>query len=343
MNQCDGTKMTAEMLLEALNDAKRAIYGTECRPLTMSKLYYHAFDTRHRAYIDFRIPKKKRGEYRTISAPCPGLKCIQTCLNKVLSDAYEPHAAAMGFVRGRSVADNARVHAGQRFVYNIDLKDFFPSIKGSMVRRRLQAEPFGMDAECARLVVQLCCGVDEEGKEVLPQGAPTSPVLSNLVCERMDGKLNHLAEAYQLRYTRYADDITFSGTSCLFDADGKFCQALRHIVEAEEHLTINDAKTRVRGRGRRQEVTGLTANDAPNVSKEYVKQIRTMLHNWETKGYRYAQRRMTECSHPTKRPRGRRRIENVLAGKLAYMRMVKGEEDQVYRKLQSRFEALRVL
>lgn len=329
-----------EWLLLVLNKAKRELYGADCHLLTMGHLLFHAYDNKHAAYRVFWIPKKRRGEYRTISAPCAGLKCIQACLNKVLADMYEPHAAAMGFVAGRSVVDNAQVHVGQRYVYNIDLKDFFTSIRGDRIFGRLQEHPFDMAASTAKMVVRLCCGVDEDGVEVLPQGSPSSPILTNIVCERMDGKLAALAEAYGLRYTRYADDITFSGERNVFDAEGRFCKALRHIVEVEEGLTINADKTRLGGRTVRQEVTGLTVNEKVNVSKAYVKTIRAMLANWEKSGYRYAQACFLNYYHPTKNSDGVHRIENVLEGKLAYMKMVKGADDATYQKLAARFARL---
>lgn len=332
--------VSIEALLDRLSQAKRQLYGPQCRPLTMGKLRYHACDTQHRAYIDFRIPKKRPGEYRTISAPCPGLKCIQRCLNRVLSDAFQPPAAAMGFVPGRSVADNARVHVGQNYIYNIDLRNFFPSIRGSRVCKRLQAEPFLFDPAAAALVARLCTGVDERGEEVLPQGAPTSPVLSNIVCESLDRKLARLAQAYDLRYTRYADDLTFSGNTNKFAPEGAFCRALRHIVEHEEHFAINEAKTRVAGRHQRQEATGLTVNERCNVARSYVKQLRTMLHNWEQNGYAYAQARFEECYHPTRNAKGTHHIENIIGGKLAYMLMVKGPSDPVYMKLNARYQTL---
>lgn len=343
--ETNNTPQSAEgkiALLCLLNEAKQQLYGPQCHPLTMGQLNFHAYDTKHRAYIDFRIPKKKRGEFRTISAPCPGLKVIQTCLCKVLTDQYQPHVAAMGFVPGRSVADNASVHVGQEYVYNIDLRDFFPSIKGGRIYKRLLAKPFSMDPATANMVVRLCCGVDENGVDVLPQGAPSSPILTNIICERLDRKLSKLAKAYNLRYTRYADDITFSGTSNKFAPEGKFCKALAHIVEQEEHLCINEDKTRVRGCNQRQEVTGLTVNQKVNVSKSYVKQLRTMLANWEKSGYDYAQARFLEHYAPTKNVKGEHHIENILGGKLAYMRMVKGSDDPTYAKLNARYQSLLV-
>ena len=120
---------------------------------------------------------------------------------------------------------------------------------------RLLSKPFSLPQEVASLICDLCCYTNKEGRKVLPQGAPTSPVLSNIICERLDRKLHKLAKAYGLRYTRYADDITFSGNAYVFAPEGRFCTLLKHIVEEEEHFAINPDKTRLGHQGARQEVT----------------------------------------------------------------------------------------
>ena len=311
-------------LLNLLNIVSFSTFGEQSHQITLRELNCYAYSsigvTR---YTTFQVPKKKKGEFRTIDAPVPELKYIQRCINVILQTLHTPHAAAMGFVPGRSVSDNAKRHLGQNYVYNIDLKDFFPSISAGRVFKRLQAKPFCLNAELASLITDLCCHTNADGRRVLPQGAPTSPTLTNIVCERLDRKLQQLAKAYGLKYTRYADDITFSGMSNLFAADGKFCKALRHIIEQEEHLVINTDKTRLCHRGMRQEVTGLTVNEKANVSRRYVKQLRTMLHNLEMFG--------NECAQGN---------NNVLAGKLLYLKMVKGETDPTYRKLHDRYQRL---
>ena len=312
-------------LLNLLNIVSFSTFGEQSHQIALHELNRYAYSsigiTR---YTTFQVPKKRKGEFRTIDAPVPELKYIQRCLNVILQALHTPHAAAMGFVLGRSVADNAKRHLGQNFVYNLDLKDFFPSISSGRVFKRLQAKPFCLNAELASLVTDLCCYTNASGRHVLPQGAPTSPTLTNIVCERLDRKLQQLAKAYGLKYTRYADDITFSGMSNLFAEEGKFCKALRHIIEQEEHFVVNDAKTRLCHRGMRQEVTGLTVNEKANVSRQYVKNIRTMLHKWEMFGYEGVQENN----------------RNILAGKLLYLKMVKGETDSTYRKLHERYQRL---
>jgi len=328
-------------LLNLLNATAKVCFGDDARPYTAKQLNYNAYSSNNaKRYVQFQIPKKKPGEFRTIDAPNPTLKTIQQCLNHLFQLLYTPNAAAVGFAKGRSVVSGAKVHLGQKYVYNIDLKDFFPSVASGRLFKRLQSKPFCLNTDVASLVTDLCCYTNAEGRNVLPQGAPTSPTITNFICERMDRKLLKLASAYNLRYTRYADDITFSGMQNVFAENGRFCQSLRHIVEVEEHFTINTDKTRLCHRGERQEVTGLTVNDKPNVSRQYVKQLRAMLHNWELKGHDAAQNEFIKHYSPTKNVNGQHHIENIIAGKLDYMKMVKGGNDSTYRNLNKRFENL---
>jgi len=340
-----GRLKTKNDLLYLLNVVYGELYGERSTMLTIGQLNHYAYSAiASKRYTTFQIPKKKKGEYRTIDAPVQKLKYIQRGLNVVLQCAYTPHAAAMGFVPHRSVVDNAKVHTGQRVVYNIDLKDFFPSITSGRVYHRLKGKPFSLNEELASLITDICCYTNAEGRHVLPQGAPTSPTLTNIICERMDRKLTRLAKAYSLKYTRYADDITFSGMTNVFQEGGRFCRSLRHIIEVEEHFTINNDKVRLYHQGMRQEVTGLTVNHRENVSRKYIKQLRTLIHNWEMNGYQKAQevfiKHYAVTSTCRVKAKGEHHIENIISGKLMYLKMVKGESDITYRRLFSRFLVL---
>lgn len=328
-------------LANILNKALQVLYGKDAKAINAGWLKHMA---RKSPYLSFRIPKKKKGKYRNIDAPAKSLKNIQQALNLVFQQIYTPHAAAMGFVPNRSVVDNAQAHLGQRFVYNIDLKDFFPSISSGRLYKRLMSKPFCLNGILASLISDLCCFKNKDGKKVLPQGAPTSPTITNFICERLDIKLTKLAKAYKLKYTRYADDITFSGMGNMFSPEGKFCTSLRNIIENEESFLINGEKTRVCHRGMRQEVTGLTVNSKTNVSRKYIKQLRTLIHNWEVKGYDEAQAIFAEHYKETNTrhllSKGEHYIENIISGKLMYLKMVKGEMDNTYRALSLRFNSL---
>ena len=322
-------------LLRQLNEMKRNLYGDKARVITLKQLNFHAYSKNNpKRYVQFQIPKKKAGEFRTITAPNAGLKSIQRCINALLLEQFEAHPAANGFVPGKSIVDNAKVHLGQKYIYNIDLKDFFPSVTAGRVIACLQLPPLSFDKQTASLITDLCC---HEG--VLPQGAPTSPTLTNVVCSRLDWRLSKLARRYDLRYSRYADDITFSGMTNLFHEDGDFVKELHLFIE-KEGFQINESKTRTNSYHQRQEVTGLIINEKPNVTQRYVKQIRTMLHNWEASGYEAAQSKFLEYYHPSKNVPGEHHIENIISGKLDYLKMVKGANDSTYLRLKDRFDNL---
>ena len=330
--------------LNLLNLSNHGLYGDKAHPFTLRQLLFHSHISRNKKrYVSFQIPKKKKGEYRTIDAPNPTLKSLQRGLNDALNVLYNPHASAMGFVPGRSIVCNAQVHTKKNFVYNIDLKNFFPTITSGRVFARMQSKPFSCSKEIASLIADLCCYCNDFGT-VLPQGAPTSPTLTNIICERLDLKLSRLATAYGLHYTRYADDITFSGMNNMFAEEGRFCQSVKHIIEDEEHFKINKDKTRLCHRGIRQEVTGITVNEKPNVTRKYIKQVRSMIHNWEVLGYEQAQARFIEIYNKTNtkyhKAKGNHHIENIIAGKLLFLKMVKDEEDSIYKGLCERYETL---
>lgn len=333
-------------LLKLINVALEGLYGEMAASVTMTQFNWAAYSSLNpERYRTFQIPKKIRGEFRTIDAPESTLKYLQQGLNLVLQTVYPPHPAAMGFVPHRSVVTGAKMHLGQRLVYNIDLKDFFHSITSGRLYKRLSAKPFSLNKEVASLITDLCCYTDSEGRSLLPMGAPTSPTVTNIICERMDRKLSHLAKAYGLKYSRYADDITFSGMGNVFMEGSRFIASMRNIIEHEEGFTINSDKTRLCHQGMRQEVTGITVNGKGNVSRRYVKQLRTMLHNWEMDGHNSAQATFERHYEPKNtRPSGGSppiyHIENVIAGKLLYLKMVKGETDSTYRSLDRRFRAL---
>lgn len=297
-----------------------------------------------RRYKVFYIPKKKKGKLREISAPTRNLKEILYYINILLSEVYQPGCSAMGFVKGRSIVDNAQIHVGQNYVFNLDLTDFFTSISQSRVSKRLQVAPFNFKEEVANTIAGLCCiKTVQKGKSrhVLPQGAPTSPLLTNAVCDFLDRKLRRLARKNGLNYSRYADDMTFSSMHNVYQKDSKFIERLFSII-AEENFSVNPDKTRLQKRGERQEVTGLTVNDKVNTAHKYTREIRNILYIWKQYGYKDAYSCFYKHYKTTKGhvKKGEPVMENVIIGKLDFLKMVKGDNDPVYQNLLSRFEQL---
>lgn len=187
----------------------------------------------------------------------------------------------------------------------------------------------------AFLIANLCCF---EGS--LPQGAPTSPTLSNIVCQRLDKKLSNLAKQYKSSYSRYADDITFSVRFDTFD--GSFKAELKQIIQNEENFVLNPLKERKLDWRVRQEVTGLVVNQKLNVTREFIKDIRYWLRTWRTFGYEQTQQDFLK-RYKTKKGFQRNFLHpplfhKYLLGKILYLGMVRGVNDDLSIKFRSSFE-----
>ena len=347
---------TREDLLALLNRIKEekmrelGFEGDKVYPFTMKHLLYycnpnHAF---HR-YRQFKI-RKKSGGFRQITAPRNrSFMMLLQSVNEMLKAMYTPSDYAMGFTENRSVVTNAAIHKGQNYVFNIDLKDFFPSVEQPRVWKRLQLAPFNFPAAIANVLAGVCSmreiRKDADGKDVfayvLPQGAPTSPIITNMICDTLDRRLAGLAKHYGLHYTRYADDITFSSMHYVYAENGEFRKELRRIINGQG-FTVNEAKTRLQKRGSRQEVTGIIVSEKLNVTRKYVREIRSLLYIWEKYGYstavsRFLPKYKAEKGHVKK---GNPDLTNVLDGKLMYLKMVKGDSDSVYVRLYNKFQEL---
>ncbi|MCB9338990.1 MAG: RNA-directed DNA polymerase [Lewinellaceae bacterium] len=358
---------TKEELLELVNFAKTLVYGEKAKPVPLRTLtYYGNIQVAGSAYKEFSI-RKKSGGVRKIHSPVKGLKPIQKALNLILQCVFTPHQAATGFVPEKSIVDNARVHRGMNYVYNIDLKDFFPSVDMNRVKACLRLPPFNViytdEAPLAFLIANLCCTpIEVERKNdkgewekkvmnVLPQGAPTSPTVTNIICQRLDRKLTGLARKYGAQYTRYADDITFSSMHNIYEESSEFIKLnegyrnfIRDMVKIIEgqRFSINPKKTRLQKSAYRQEVTGLVVNEKVNVRRRYVKQIRRWLYLWERYGYVQAEAIFRNDYRADKGhvKKGEPSLQNVLDGKLLFLKMVKGGGDGTFSKLLERFTKL---
>ena len=487
--------------LRLLNEVKPLLYGDKCVPFKLNQITWYASQNLGAIrYREFSI-KKKSGAERSIHVPVKGLKALQKCLSVILQCVFQPHKSAMGFVRDKSIVDNANIHIGSRYVYNIDLKDFFPSIDQARVWRCLQLPPFNLTefhkyqaktdipanngyifpsldfneknkdiikfhyydhsfksgmhhckmkndglltyliktksnytrstdyfvfkrlleekyesfdeheigeilvlknksdygyivntAESlklhknvdidintiilhllektiinhqikaplkdgrliiANIIAALCCTEmeverknetgewEKVNRNVLPQGAPTSPVITNIVCQRLDYLLSGVAKRFGLNYSRYADDITFSSMHNVYQPESEFLKELHRII-TEQNFNIKESKTRLQKDGYRKEVTGLLVNENANVQKRYIKQLRMWLYYWERYGYERAsrfflQQYITDKGHIKN---GKPDMAKVIAGKLDYLKMVKGIDSDLYCKMKARYNAL---
>lgn len=296
-------------------------------------------------YKTFSI-KKKAGGDRVISAPKFKIKLIQRELLKLIQKYYpDSKPPVHGFVKQKSILTNAEQHLNKTFIFNIDLKDFFPSIHFGRVRGIFKNKPFEFTDDVAAVLAHICCKNGE-----LPQGAPTSPIISNLACRQLDNELRALAKRYQATYTRYCDDITFSFTVKRFqDLPHQLINTKTPLISLGSELealiqrnsfTVNPSKTRLNGRASRMEVTGITVNEQPNVSRKFIHEIRGMLHSWRKFGLKKAEEHLVLKYKRQLRAEIVPPFHNVLRGKLLFLKMVKNESSPVYSRLANTFNHL---
>jgi RNA-directed DNA polymerase len=291
--------------------------------------------------------RKRSGGTRTISAPLKTHRILQQKLAYILSLVAQRRTIAHGFVPARSISTNASPHLRSYWILNIDIKDFFPSINFGRIRGMLMSRPYQIGQRAATAIAQLCCY-----ESALPQGAPTSPVLSNMICAKLDGELRRLAEQYSCKCTRYVDDITFSTRLATFPPEiaeiqegsthiPRIGSSLARIIEANG-FSINPDKTRLQSKLHRQEVTGIIVNRRLNLRRSFSSQVRAMLHAWERYGYDAAQSRFLEKYDTKHRPSGSsaRVYERVIQGKLAFMKQIRGGQNGRYIELHQRFLSL---
>jgi RNA-directed DNA polymerase len=254
-----------------------------------------ASDHKGGPYTTHTIPKRD-GSERKICAPKKQLKWVQKQILKHILSKVPPHPAAHGFVNGRSTVSNASPHVGSELIVKFDLKDFFPTMHYFRVMGLFASIGypvgncmFGTDDESnqiAPVLARLCCytpAPTQWGSATLPQGAPTSPAVSNLVCRRLDARLQGLAEANKGTYTRYADDLTFSFKSAEGLNLGRFRWWVDQVCQ-QEGFTVNQQKFRVIRDSQRQVVTGIVVNEAVRVPRELRRELRAIIHNCEKNG-----------------------------------------------------------
>lgn len=269
--------------IKTRNDFAKFI-GVKLQTLTYL-LYIKKIDN---CYNTLEIPKKN-GDTRTICVPNKNLKKVQKKLYNKLSTYYDEiktqnnftSKISHGFEKNRSIVTNAEVHKNKRYVVNLDLLVFFPSINFGRVRSYfIKNNYFEINDDIATILAQLTCY-----KGTLPQGASTSPLIANMICNIMDIRILKIAKKYRLDYTRYADDLTFSTNNKYFLNDyDKFLEDIKNIIH-RSGFELNSKKTRLLFSNSRQEVTGLVVNKKISVPKEYYKNTRAMAHSLYKNGY----------------------------------------------------------
>ena len=247
-------------------------------------------------YQRWSIPKRGGGQ-RTITAPKKDLMAAQRWALRNVFEKLPVHGAAHGFLPGRSVATNAQVHAGADVILKVDLKDFFPTVTWTRVKGLLRKA--GMAEPVATLLALLCTESPRElvefrgktlwvatGAPVLPQGAPTSPAITNAICLKLDLRLSALGRRLGFSYTRYADDLAFSWRRSAENQHpslGVLMEGLKAIITSEG-FRLNPSKTAVLRKSACQRVTGLVVNSAAagarvRVPRETIRRLRAAIHN----------------------------------------------------------------
>ncbi len=242
-------------------------------------------------YRKFYIPKKSGGK-RLISAPMPRLKNVQYWILENIFNKVAIHPAVHGFALQRSIISNAQPHIGKAVVVNIDVKDFFPSVHYKRVKGLLQQ--LGFSEKIAVMLALLCTEAATEevtidgqnyfvqkGERVLPQGAPTSPAITNILCYKLDKRLQGLANKNQCSFTRYADDITFSFDNAQTNAQ-QLVWRIKKVL-TDEGFTVHPDKIRIMRKGAHQEVTGIVVNEKAGIPRKKLRQFRAVLHQLKTK------------------------------------------------------------
>ncbi len=260
----------------------------------LSFLSYNRRVSKVSHYKRFYMPKKSGGQ-RLISAPMPRLKAAQYWILNNILYKVPTHQAACGFKPNTSILTNAEPHQNQDVVVNMDFKDFFPTV----TFRRIKGvfKNLGYSEHIATILAAICTepDVDEvvldgityytaKGERHLPQGAPTSPALTNILCYKLDARLAGMTKVLDFKYTRYADDLSFSASGEAVENLKKLLWRVRETVK-DEGFKLHPDKTRIMRKGARQEVTGIVVNNQLGIHKKTLKKFRALLHQVRLNGW----------------------------------------------------------
>jgi RNA-directed DNA polymerase len=288
-------------------------------------------------YNNFQI-KKKRGSFREIYSPDKKLRKVQRRLNYFLQAYYlwiKP-SEVYGFVVHPdylgpycNIVANAQVHVGKKYVLNMDLKDFFPSISAKRVKDVFSSPLFDFEEQIA---IALTLLTTYEGK--LPIGAPSSPVISNFICLGLDSDLKLFSEVNGLTYSRYADDLTFSSDFVISNDD--ILDII--LIIKKNNFEVNEKKLHLKTANQKQTVTGLIVNDKVNIDRKFLKKIRAMLHDLTKNGLLAAVKNHFSLEKPSEIHYSR--FINRLQGYINFVGQVRGKTDVLYLKYKTEFDTV---
>ena len=302
---------------------------------------YALWHIRIKQYTKKNISKKNGGE-RTLYIPPHFAKIIQSKLNTVLESIYKAPNPVHGFIKKdnnsiKNIITNASKHINKQIIINVDIENFFDTINFGRVRGLFLSNPFNCEKFIATKLAQLTTYDNK-----LPQGAPTSPIISNLICQKLDHQLIKLAKKYSLTYTRYADDITFSSYKKEINIK-TILEAIERIIN-KNGFNINPLKTRIQTKNHSQIVTGLKVNKKVNLKRQFVRQIRSMLYSLYKNGLSEASKIHFEkynLQSAKYQDNQEESFKNILLGKINFLGQVKGVENLLYKKYEHTFYLLK--
>jgi RNA-directed DNA polymerase len=289
-------------------------------------------------YYQFSIPKKRGGD-RVILVPEILLRITQSRLNFYLQNYYHSlrPQGVYGFVinpnkkeKYCNIVENAKMHVQKKHVFNLDLKDFFPSILAYRVKELFQSDYFRYNDDVATTLAFL---VTYKGK--LPIGAPTSPVISNFICLQLDADFNTFCKNNSINYSRYADDLTFSSNIPF----SEFIKNQLFEIIRKNGFQLNPKKTRLKSNNRKQTVTGLVVNEKVNVNRKMIKMVRAMLYDAKKNGIVNA-RNKHFSKYKVKNPNDTAYFLNRLNGYINFIAQVRGLEDKMVVRFKTDFQSL---
>lgn len=311
--------------------------------LTVPQIRYFAHQAQRASCYRVMSVPKKTGGHRFIHAPVKNLKFVQRAIAALLTRLYRPNARATGYIQGSSILRNALFHSRNRLILNIDLLDYFDQVTAPRLFGMLTSPPYNLSKSVAAAIVNICTL-----NGAVPQGAPTSPILANMLTSHLDRLLVDLCRNFGCSYSRYSDDITISTNRRRFPrniishTDEPLIDAFNFLgsdlLSAFQRVgfSINPRKVRLLHKHDRQEVTGVTVNEFPNARRNLIRQTRKMLHILEKFGEDEARNEYNRL-HPFRPVRS---YTESVRGRIEHLKFVRGSGDRIVAKMVDKFNAL---
>ena len=302
-----------------------------CDQINISQKQYYDivnFCKQNKGYYSFKIPKKSGGE-RIIFAPFGKIKFLQTKIKEICKEKYNPLRCCHGFIDKRSCITNASCHVNKKWCFNFDLADFFPSINFGRVLGLFKSDIFNYDNKLATTLAIICC-YDKK----IPQGAPSSPIIANMISYSLDKNLIEIAKNNRCIYSRYVDDMTlstnlksFPKTLVHYDRENKFVELSYQLNEIilKSGFRVNPLKTRLSNNTKCQMVTGIVVNKKLNLKRKYYRTLRAILYNCRKEGLQKTAIKNNKANIKD--------LKKFILGKMSYYKSIVGNNHSSYNTL----------